>query len=207
MSSRYTPAALAAPRGLAALASLASLASLSLACVGRSPDRAAAGDASADATAADTAAGDGALDATTRADGTILLDRDAAPAGSFCSLPGSVVWGDQGPAIVPGADASSPDLSWLHVPAGFCAHYFATVKTARQLRFAPGGELFVSSPTTGTTGAANDGISGIVVLPDDDRDGFADSNITFLSGLPSVQGLMFNAGYFYFQDGTFVRRV
>src|SRR5262249_24602279 len=58
-----------------------------------------------------------------------------------------------------------------------------------------------------TTGGANNGIAGIVVLPDDNRDGFADSNITFLSNLPSVQGLMFASGYFYYQDGTLVRRL
>jgi glucose/arabinose dehydrogenase len=110
--------------------------------------------------------------------------------------------------VVPGGNASAPELTWLKVPAGFCTHYFATVKTARQLKFAPGGDLFAASPTQGTTGGAGDGIAGIVVLPDDNHDGNADSNIPFLAGqLTSVQGLMFTNGYFYYQDDTKVMRV
>jgi glucose/arabinose dehydrogenase len=109
--------------------------------------------------------------------------------------------------VVPGGPASAPDLSWLQVPPGFCAHYFATVKTARQLKFAPGGELFVASPNQPTTGGANNGDKDIVVLPDDNRDGVADSNIAFVTGLPAVQGLMFANGYFYYQDNTIIRRV
>jgi glucose/arabinose dehydrogenase len=98
-------------------------------------------------------------------------------------------------------------VTWLSIPVGFCAHYYATVPTARQLRFAPGGDLFVSSPTTSTTGGANNGISGIVVLSDDLHQGVAGPNRTFLSGLPSVQGLMFADGYLYYQDDTTIRRV
>ncbi len=49
-----------------------------------------------------------------------------APSTPFCALPGSVVWTAQGASVVPGVDASAaPDLSWLSLPAGFCAHYFA----------------------------------------------------------------------------------
>jgi glucose/arabinose dehydrogenase len=140
---------------------------------------------------------------------TTMVSPDAAPPmGSFCSLPGSVVWSAQGPTVVPGGNASAPDLKWLKVPAGFCTHYFATVKTARQLKFAPGGDLFAASPTQGTTGGAGDGIAGIVVLPDDNHDGNADTNIAFFPGqLKSIQGLMFANGYFYYQDATIVRRL
>jgi glucose/arabinose dehydrogenase len=139
---------------------------------------------------------------------TTVYNRDAAPAGSFCSLPGSVVWTAQGPMVVPGGSTSAPDLMWLKVPTGFCTHYFATVKTARQLKFAPGGDLFAASPTRGTTGGAGDGIAGIVILPDDDHDGNADANIPFLPGqLQAVQGLMFANGYFYYQNDTKVMRV
>ncbi|MDP9152046.1 MAG: hypothetical protein M3O36_19145 [Myxococcota bacterium] len=137
-------------------------------------------------------------------------DTSVVPAaGTFCALAGSQVWTAQGTHVVSGIPGSAqpPDLSWLHLPPGFCAHYFATVKTARQLKFAPGGDLFVASPTTPTTGGANNGIAGIVVLPDDDHDGVADTNITFLANLPSTQGLMFNAGYLYFQDAATIRRV
>ncbi|MGA7123487.1 MAG: hypothetical protein WBY94_25515 [Polyangiaceae bacterium] len=141
-------------------------------------------------------------------DGAVAYSPDAAPpAGSFCALPGSVVWTAQGPMTIPGAPAPAVDVSWLQLPAGFCAHYFATVKTARQLRFAPGGELFAASPSSGTTGGRGDGISAVVVLPDDNNDGNADTNITFIAGLPSVQALMFANGYFYYQDDRIIRRV
>jgi glucose/arabinose dehydrogenase len=110
---------------------------------------------------------------------------------------------------MPGAPASTPDMSWLAVPQGFCVHYFGNVPDARQLRFAPGGELFVASPTTVTTGGNTSGaLAGIAVLPDDDHDGLADApNITFLDGLPSVQGLLFAKGAFYYQDGATIRSV
>jgi glucose/arabinose dehydrogenase len=98
-------------------------------------------------------------------------------------------------------------LSWVHLPPEFCVHYYATVKMARQLRFAPGGELFVASPSTATIGGSNDGEGAIVVLPDDDHDGVADSSALFLGGLPSTQGLLFADGYLYFQDDTTIRRV
>jgi glucose/arabinose dehydrogenase len=147
-------------------------------------------------------------DASPNVRGALPFSPDAAPpAGSFCALPGTMVWTSQGPMAMPAPTAPVVDITWLHLPTGFCAHYFATVKTARQLKFAPGGELFAASPSAGTTGGAGDGISGIVVLPDDDHDGNADDNITFLGGLPAVQGLMFANDHFYYQDDTNIRRV
>jgi glucose/arabinose dehydrogenase len=128
------------------------------------------------------------------------------PSGSFCSLPGSFVWTAQGVGTVPGSDG--PDLGWMGLPPGFCAHFFGTVPDARQLRFAPGGELFVASPTTATTGGNyGEGLSSIVVLPDDDHDGVAEAPLTFMSGLASVQGLMFAGDTFYYQDGPTIRSV
>jgi len=135
-------------------------------------------------------------------DGSVPADA-GPPAGSFCALPGSVLWtGDcAAPHVVPGGPASAPDLTWLHLPAGFCAHYYGNVGDARQLRVAPGGEIFVASPTTPTTGGFTlQAIAGIVVLPDDNHDGVADQNIVFVSGIPSVQGLMFANGSFYYQE-------
>src|SRR5690242_9361598 len=67
------------------------------------------------------------------------------PSGEFCKLPGAVVFDAAGQHVVPGGGAH-PDLTWLTLPPGFCAHYFANVPNTRQLRFAPGGELFVASP-------------------------------------------------------------
>jgi glucose/arabinose dehydrogenase len=126
-----------------------------------------------------------------------------------CELPGSVQYtGQATPVVVPGGSATWPDLTFLNLPPGFCAHYYGTVGNARQLRFAPGGELFVASPTGPTTGGnAQAGQSAIMVLPDDTGDGVADTNLTFLGSLPETQGLMFIPGFFYYQEGTQIMRV
>jgi|HubBroStandDraft_1064217.scaffolds.fasta_scaffold02815_7 glucose/arabinose dehydrogenase len=161
-------------------------------------------------------------------DSTILFDGgtpiiDAADAqydgpvtGSVvhpCSLPGSVVRTMSGTTTVAGGKmpdgGALPDVSYIDVPVGFCVHYFANVGNARQIRFAPSGEAFVASPTGGTTSGGQNGLSAIVVLPDDDNDGVADKTITFLDksvaqpgmGLVYTQGMLFNGGYFYYQDG------
>src|SRR5438045_312745 len=114
---------------------------------------------------------------------------DAAVAGP-CKLPGSVQFVGTQVFEVPGGKPGH-DLSFLKLPSGFCAHWFGNVGDARQLRFAPGGELFVSSPTGVTTGGnASEGLAAIVVLPDDDHDGYADETITFLPNLPLTQGML-----------------
>jgi len=123
----------------------------------------------------------------------------------FCDLPGSLRFTAAGSSVVPGADASK--LAFLTLPAGFCAHAFGNVGNARQLRFAPGGELFVASPTTSTTGGGAGGLSAILVLPDDNRDGLADAAVTFVSGVRSTQGLLFANSSFYYQDATKILRV
>jgi glucose/arabinose dehydrogenase len=130
------------------------------------------------------------------------------PDGSIlhpCTLPGSIQHTASGAVVVPGGGAG-PDLGFIQVPVGFCVHYYGTVPDARQLRFAPGGELFVASPTTATTGGVG-GLAAIVVLPDDDRDGVADSTLTYLGSLPSTQGLLFTGGFLYYQDATRIMRV
>ena len=123
-----------------------------------------------------------------------------------CSLPGSILDTTSGVVFVPGG-AAGPDLRYLTVPTGFCVHYYGNVGNVRQLRFAPGGELFVASPSTPTTGGGAGGQSAIVVLPDDDKDGFADAPLTFLDSLPSTQGLLFTGGFFYYQDATKIMRL
>ena len=159
----------------------------------------------AEAGPADEAASD---DAGQAVDAPLLPIDAMPPQGTFCTEPGSVVWTDQGPGVVPGGSPSLPDLSWMRLPSGFCAHYFGTVPYARQLRFAPGGELFVASPRTGTTGGNPQGaLGGIAVLPDDDHDGVADTNLVFLENLPSIQGLLFANGAFYYQDAATIRSV
>jgi glucose/arabinose dehydrogenase len=117
-----------------------------------------------------------------------------------------------GKITVPGAQ-SPVDLSFLTLPTGFCVHYFGNVGNTRQMRFAPGGELFVASPTMITTGGGQGGQNAIVVLPDDNHDGVADAPITFLGGtgsshpLNATQGLMFTPGYFYYQDSVQILRM
>ena len=143
-------------------------------------------------------------------DATGILDAppfDAAGLHAMCDLPGSIQFTAAGVVTVPGGTGTSPDLSYLRVPSGFCVHYFGNVGNGRQLRFAPGGELFVASPTAGTTGGGSNGQAAIMVLPDDNGDGYADGNLVFAGGLPSTQGLLFAPGFFYFQDGTSIVRV
>jgi glucose/arabinose dehydrogenase len=135
-----------------------------------------------------------------------LNDASSLAPGAFCTLPGSVIWTDAGPTVVPGGN--TPDMTWMKLPPGYCAHYYAEVHHTRQLRFAPGGDLFVASPSTGTPGGtAFDGLGEVLVLPDDDHDGVADTPVVFLpnatAGQPSIsstQGLMFTGGYFYYED-------
>jgi hypothetical protein len=163
----------------------------------------------------DAAAGPGAPEAAV-ADAPAPIDSapvDATVPNPLCNLPGSVQYRSTGVAVVPGGPSGSgtdagpvPPLGFLSLPAGFCAHYFANVPNARQLRFAPGGELFVASPTTATTGGVG-GQAAIIVLPDDNHDGFADTSITFLGSLPSTQGLLFTPGRFYYQDGTAIKSI
>jgi glucose/arabinose dehydrogenase len=126
------------------------------------------------------------------------------PGGHFCDLPGAVKQTAAGVVVVPGG---AKDLAWLKLPVGFCAHDYGHVGNARQIRFAPGGELFVASPTAPTTGGGGGGRQAIVLLPDDDNDGLGDAAISFLTGLPSTQGMMFANGHFYYQDGSKILRI
>jgi glucose/arabinose dehydrogenase len=120
----------------------------------------------------------------------------------FCDLPGSVQRTGPGLSVVPGGPAGTPDLSFIDLPIGFCVHYFANVGNTRRLRFAPGGDLFVASPTGFTTSNGQNGRSEIVVLPDDDHDGTADQVITFMINKTHTTGLLFSGGYFYYQDNN-----
>ena len=172
-----------------------------------------------DAHIADAASPSDAADANAKgdADSAVSVDADAAPAGdgaaadaadgsvpktAFCELPGSIVYTANGVITVPNLAGPLPDVSYIKLPPGFCVHYFANVGNARQLRVAPGGELFVASPTTGTTGGGPNGQAAIVVVPDDDHDGLGDSPGVFIGGLASTQGLMFVPGFLYYQEGT-----
>ena len=97
------------------------------------------------------------------------------PSGTvFCDLPGGAATG-------------------LTVPADLCIHKFAQLKTPRVLAFAPGGEVFVASPSAFTAGGAPAGIGGIYALADDDGDGVADAPAIYArsADLSTVHGLAF----------------
>jgi glucose/arabinose dehydrogenase len=130
---------------------------------------------------------------------TTTAASDAGLSGP-CALPGSVAFTASGTVTVPGGSTSWSSLAFLHLPMGFCAHYFGNVGNARNMRFAPGGELFVASPTGITTGDGPNGQNAIVILPDDGPDGTAGAPINFLTGLVYTQGMMFVPGWFYYQD-------
>jgi glucose/arabinose dehydrogenase len=132
------------------------------------------------------------------------VTRDAAAFGPYCKLPGSYVRTGGAIEIVPGG--TGPDMTWVTLPDGFCAHYYGNVTETRLLRFAPNGDLFVASPSTACAGGAGGGLGAVVVLPDDDGDGYADATVHYKDGLPSTQGMLFHGGFFYYQDGTKVMR-
>jgi glucose/arabinose dehydrogenase len=127
---------------------------------------------------------------------------DGGPHESFCdTVPGVLIHDDAGLHVMPG-DAGQQDLKWLTIPYGYCALHYATVDNARQIRFAPGGELFVASPSQVAPSGVTNGLGEIVVLPDDNGDGVADGILTYAANRPSTQGLLFANGSFYYQDGT-----
>jgi glucose/arabinose dehydrogenase len=136
---------------------------------------------------------------------------DIAPVSKkFCALPGQ----------------DAPDLK---VPPEFCVREFTAapahpVKEARVIRFAPNGDLFVAAPSVTTVGGASDGPGQIVVLPDDNGDGVADSVVTYAGAatatggfdctplevdpgsMACVHGLAFSGGYLYFTRSNELRR-
>jgi glucose/arabinose dehydrogenase len=135
---------------------------------------------------------------------------DASPPyAHYCDLPGSIRYTSTGIFVVAGG-VGTASISFLRMPAGFCAHYFGNVGNARQLRFAPNGDLFVASPTKGTTSGGLNGKNSILILPDDDRDGVADgAPVTFMMFGPNAatQGILFANNYFYYQDDYRILRV
>ena len=124
-------------------------------------------------------------------------DARAAPSlKDFCSFPGSVVFDESGRHVV-GGDTSQ--LPWLTLPKGFCAHHFAKLPSVREIRFGPGGELFGASSGRSCAGGAAAGLGAIVMIPDDDGDGFGDTPIEMLSGLSAAHGFAFAPGAIYYQ--------
>lgn len=91
----------------------------------------------------------------------------------------------------PWCDLPLPAVPGVTVPDGFCIRRYGNVPTARVLAFAPNGDLFVSSPSTGTPGGAPPGSGTIMVVSDDNHDGAGDTPRSFLAGVEDVHGLLF----------------
>ena len=125
----------------------------------------------------------------------------------FCDLPGSVRTTAEGITVVPGGVSSEIDPRFLQLPDGFCAHPFARVPNVREMRFAPGGELFVASPSMFSTGGGQGGRNAILVLSDDDRDGNAEPAVSFLGGISATHGMLFADSWFYYQNGSAILRL
>jgi glucose/arabinose dehydrogenase len=136
--------------------------------------------------------------------------------------------GGQGGAKAHFCDLPLPAAPGLTVPDGYCIRAYTTpqqaVTEARVIRFAPNGDLFIAAPGTYTPGGANGGIGAIVILPDDNHDGLADSQVIFAGGgmnpggnncstheqdpadLYCVHGLAFADGYLYYTRSDELRR-
>ena len=83
------------------------------------------------------------------------------------------------------ACAQTPALS---VPAGFQVNEYASgLQQPRFMALAPNGDVFVSDPGAGT----------VVIVPDRNKDGKADSKVVYASSLNRPHGLAFHGGYLY----------
>jgi glucose/arabinose dehydrogenase len=107
----------------------------------------------------------------------------------------------------PWCDLPLPDVAGLTVPPEFCIRRYGTVPTARVLKFAPNGDLFVSSPGVGQAGGAAPGLGAIVVAPDDNHDGVSDGNVTYLDGVETLHGLLFRDREIVYTTQNAVMRV
>jgi glucose/arabinose dehydrogenase len=100
-----------------------------------------------------------------------------------------------------GVDAPSDEAlrTQLATPDGFSVSLFAEgIPNARFLRFAPGGDLLVSTPRSGRV---------VLVARDADGDGRADAVRTLLEGLDNPHGLDFHDGWLYVAEGSAIARV
>jgi glucose/arabinose dehydrogenase len=142
-----------------------------------------------------------------QADAPVKVPCDGCGSGTaFCDLPGE-------------------NTDQIDVPDGFCAREFYAPRLleARVIRFAPNGDIFIAAPSIGTPGGASAGPGAIVVLPDDNHDGVADSELVYAGGSPAtaacstlevdpnnlscVHGIAFSDGYLYLTRSDEVRRI
>ncbi len=130
----------------------------------------------------------------------VTLDRAASDAADVPLPPVDIPAGRIAFCDLPETAASRVTAA---IPAGFCIRRYATVGHPRVMAFAPNGDLFVSSPLTTGPGGTGPGRGEIVVLPDDNRDGVADSIVTYqartsMRELDTVHGLLFHNSSLYY---------
>lgn len=112
------------------------------------------------------------------------------------------------------------EVRGITMPDGFCIRRYGRLAHPRVMGFSPTGDLFIASPGTTGPGGTGPGIDAIAVLPDDNRDGIADS-VTPYARLPqllapgetvnattqTVHGMLFLDGYLYWTFQNSVNRV
>lgn len=174
----------------------------------------------------DSAAPDSGVDAAVDAAVDVATQDIAPPDVTSPDVPLT----DVPPTDVPLTDASPTDVTplgtaWCDLPAGpdatvtgavlpagFCIRRYGRVRQPRVLAFAPSGDLFVSSPQQEGAGGTGPGIGAIVVMPDDNHDGVADSEISYLDimsrrELETVHGLLFHNGNLVYTSANEVYQV
>ena len=132
------------------------------------------------------------LIAATAMSGGARADQPVGPGQRFETRPG-----DMPAPFVTGSAGNSPSVIALgpfdgpHVPEGFTANRFAERLThARWMAVAPSGEVFLSESRAGH----------VSLLIDRNRDGVADEQHIFASGLNRPHGLALRGGYLYVAD-------
>ncbi len=84
-----------------------------------------------------------------------------------------------------------PPIELVRLPDGFRMNLYAHgLNQPRFMAWSPEGVLYVTEPTDGE----------VVALPDSNRDGLADKETTWVSGLDRVHGLGFHEGYLYLAE-------
>jgi hypothetical protein len=126
---------------------------------------------------------------------------DVPPGSAWCDLP-----------VTP-----DTEVRGITLPAGFCMRRYARAAHPRVLAFSPTGDLFFASPSNHAPGGTGPGLGAIAILPDDNRDGVADSIVRYAevsSGsspgfveMGSVHGLLFHNASLYFTTHNGVWRV
>jgi glucose/arabinose dehydrogenase len=94
------------------------------------------------------------------------------------------------------ANACAPDNGGITLPDGFCASVFADLSGGpRHIVVAPNGDVFVQMLESGGGLEKGSGKGGIVALRDVNRDGRADSSVTF--GDAGGTGIGLHGGFLY----------